>query len=605
MFSTIKKMIFLLDRQEKIQAAWLIALMLFLGFVEVAGVASIMPFIAVLADPDIVQHSQKLREIYTALDFSSTNSFLVALGGLVLIALTVANVVSALTQRSLTWFTYMRSHTLSRRLLIHYLNQPYLFFVQRNSAEMAQNVLNEVTNVVRNILVSIMQSAARIIVNLCIFSLLIAVDPLLTVIVFVVLGGAYCLVYMLVRKQLGRVGRLRIAAAAEKHKAIAEIFAGIKDLKVRGREKIYLDRYDEPSIRTAQYQTIQENISAIPRFIIETITFGGILIIVLYLMLYKGGLGQALPIIGLFAFAGQRMMPGMQAIFVNATKIRFASATLDRLVAEIGHQGKPETLLLAHDDGSVLPLDDEMRLTNLNFAYPAGHPVLRGLNLTIKARTTVGFVGASGAGKTTLIDIMLGLLRADSGEIHIDGRLLTPDNTRAWQNALGYVSQNIVLLDDTIASNIASGLPDSQIDMDAVRRAARLSHLDHFVENELENGYRTRIGENGLRLSGGQRQRIGIARALYTDPSLIIFDEATSALDNLTEQAVIGAVRELAHQKTIIMIAHRLTTVQNCDVIHFMADGQVMQSGTYDMLMETCPAFRKLAQASETGIKPH
>lgn len=602
MLTVVKQMFSLLDKKEKKRAGWIFFLVLIMGFTEVIGIASIMPFLAVIADPGVIERSSKLSYVYHALNFESKNQFMTAIGIAVLLMLVLVNAAGALTQRSLSWFTNMIAHTLSHRLLIHYLNQPYVFFLKNHSASMAQNILSEVNAVVRNILVSIMQSGAKLIVCVFIFGLLIIVNPALTVIALGLLGGAYALVYVFVRKKLNTIGKRRLTATASRHKAITEIFAGIKDLKVKGHEEIYIKKYDDQSIVWARYQAIHENISMIPRYIIETFAFGGIIVIVLYLMIYQQGLSQALPTIGLFAFAGQRMMPGMQIIFMNATKIRFSKAGLDHLVEEIGSSVSADDIKIVSDD-RLMDLKNDLQIKNISFSYTPGQYVLNDLNLSIQANTTVGFVGGTGAGKSTLIDIILGLLTTEKGQVLIDGVPLTADNTRPWQNTIGYVSQNIVLFDDSVTANICCGLPADKIDTVAIKAAAQLAKLDAFIENELPQSYQTHIGENGVRLSGGQRQRLGIARALYTNPSLIIFDEATSALDNVTEFAVIDAINSLAHKKTILMIAHRLSTIKNCDIVHVLDQGKIVSSGTYEHLLQNSPEFQRLALAESHNIE--
>jgi ABC-type multidrug transport system fused ATPase/permease subunit len=594
MLSVVKQMFSLLNRKEKRQAGWIFMLVLIMGIAEVVGIASIMPFLAVIADSSVIDRSEKLSYLYNTFHFESKSAFLTALGIGVLLTLVFVNTAAAITQRSLSWFTNMIAHTLSHRLLIHYLSQPYVFFLRNHSASMAQNILSEVNAIVRNILVSIMQSGARLIVCLLIFILLIVVNPPLTIIALGTLGGAYSIVYLVVRKKLNKIGKKRLESTISRHKAITEIFTGIKDLKVKGHEEIYIKKYDNQSIMWARYQAIHENISMIPRYVIETFAFGGIIIIVLYLMIYQQGLSQALPTIGLFAFAGQRMMPGMQNIFMNATKIRFSKAGLEQLIEEVGDSVKADDIKIVSDHRK-LSMREHLQIKDVFFSYTPEQNVLNGLNLTIDANTTIGFVGGTGAGKSTLIDIILGLLQTNKGQVLVDGTPLSPNTIRAWQNTIGYVSQNIVLFDDSVAANISCGLPEDQINMAAVKTAAALAKIDHFIENELPKSYETHIGENGVRLSGGQRQRLGIARALYANPSLIIFDEATSALDNITEQAVIDAISSLSHKKTILMIAHRLSTIKHCDLIHVLERGQIVASGTYDSLLKTSPEFQRLA----------
>lgn len=592
----LRKVLALLDRSEKIQAAWLFALILAMALIETAGVASVMPFIAVLADPGIVHAPGPIRSVYEAMGLESPRAFTVFLAVGALAILVAANAVAALTNWALSHFTSMRTHTISRRLMIHYLRQPYPFFLNRNSADMAKNILSEVNTVVKNILVSIMQIAARGTVCVFILALLFAVDPLLTAVVIGVLGGAYAAIYALVQKTLAETGRRRVTATGARFKAIAEAFAGIKDIKVLGREAFHVGRYDVPSRESARYSILQENIGMLPRHVLETVAFGILILAVLYLIWTRGSLSGVLPTIALYALAGQRLMPALQQIFSNAAKIRFSTAALDHVADELAHapQDPPSP-----EDRARLPFTRTLSARAIAFRYtPEARPVLENVSFEIPVNSRTGFVGGTGAGKTTLIDILLGLLTPTEGAVAVDGVEIGPGNRRAWQNGIGYVGQHITLFDDTVARNIACGLPDEAIDPAAIERAAKIACIHDFVLSDLPRGYQTEIGENGVRLSGGQRQRIGLARALYHDPPLLVLDEATSALDNLTETQIMDALDALAGRKTIVMIAHRLSTVQSCDRIYVMDKGRIVASGPYDSLLRDSSAFRELARAA-------
>jgi ABC-type multidrug transport system fused ATPase/permease subunit len=304
-------------------------------------------------------------------------------------------------------------------------------------------------------------------------------------------------------------------------------------------------------------------------------------------------LADIVPTLGVFGFAVLKIFPSIQQIYHALTQIRFAAPTLAKL---------HEELVVTASQNNLQSLDTKLRLTdaltldNVSFAYPtAGRAALHELSFCIKANTTVGIVGGTGAGKTTAVDLILGLLLPDSGQITVDGTPLSSGNLREWQKMIGYVPQQIFLSDDSVAANIAFGRSPQDRDMAAIEQASRLAALHDFVMCDLPKGYDTEVGERGVRLSGGQRQRIGIARALYHDPSVLILDEATSALDNLTERSVMDAVKNLAHAKTIIMIAHRLTTVRECDTIFLLENGKLVAQGTFDELVDGHEAFRRMA----------
>ncbi|HEX2473840.1 MAG TPA: ATP-binding cassette domain-containing protein [Lacipirellulaceae bacterium] len=342
-------------------------------------------------------------------------------------------------------------------------------------------------------------------------------------------------------------------------------------------------------------------IGIVPKSAFEIVAQGGLLIVLMVLLGWSGqeNFSNVVPMLGLYAFAGMRLIPALQEIYGTLTKMTFGQAALDRLYNDLALAAASPAP--SHPRDVVpLPLHQLLELRGVTFAYPnAERRALADISLSIPARTTTGFVGATGAGKTTLVDVILGLLEPQRGEVLVDGTSVYPDNIRAWQRSIGYVPQNIFLADDTVAGNIAFGVPRDRIDMQAAERAAKCAELHTFVLEELPDGYQTKIGERGIRLSGGQRQRVGIARALYHDPDVLIFDEATSALDNLTEKAVMDAIRNLAHLKTILVIAHRLSTVRPCDRIFLLDRGQLKTAGTFDELLAHDAGFKKLATAAE------
>jgi ATP-binding cassette, subfamily B, bacterial PglK len=437
-------------------------------------------------------------------------------------------------------------------------------------------------------------------VCLAILTLLIVVDPLVALGIALVLGGSYGAVYLLARRKLSKIGQEQVQLNAERFKSAGEGLSGIKDLKVLGRETTFLQRFAVVARRHSRNNVIAGVISQLPRFALELIAFGGILLVVLHLI----GRGQAavemVPLLALYAFAGYRLMPALQKLFGAVTNLRFSVAALDvvhrDLVRSRDERVDPEVQLAAAAQAAPLPFERQLELRNLSFRYEgAEEPSLRGLSLVIRPNTSVGLVGPTGCGKTTTVDLILGLLAPSGGQILVDGVEVAGENVARWQKNLGYVPQHIYISDDTIARNIAFGVPDEQIDMDAVRKAAQIANLAEFVETELPQGYETGIGERGVRLSGGQRQRIGIARALYRDPAVLVLDEATSALDGITEESVMDAVRTLLKKKTIIMIAHRLTTVKECDVIYQLDHGSILAKGSYDQLMAESRWFRSAA----------
>jgi ABC-type multidrug transport system fused ATPase/permease subunit len=593
---TLKKLLALLTPLERKRAGLLMGMILVMAFLDMLGVASILPFMAVLANPELVQTNAVLNTAFTASSYigiHTTQQFLFALGVLVFVLLVTSLAFKALTTYAQTRFALMREYSIGKRLVEGYLHQPYSWFLNRHSADLGKTILSEVSTVIHNGMMPLMTLMAQSTVALALLILLLIVDPLLALSVGVVLGLAYAGIFAVMSGWLKRLGQARIKANQERFTAVSEAFGAAKEVKVGGLEQAYIQRFAAPAHTYARSEASARVIAQVPRYALEAIAFGGMLLVMLYLMAKSGSFASALPIIALYAFAGYRLMPALQQIYGAFTQLRFAGPALDALHQDLISLQAADA---QHAHLSPLPLTQAIRLEQVSYRYPnAPHPALKGIDLSIPAHSTVGFVGATGSGKTTTVDVILGLLEPQEGHLSIDGQPITAANRRQWQRAIGYVPQHIYLADDSVAANIAFGVPAKDINLKAVERAAKIANLHEFVVNDLPQGYATTVGERGVRLSGGQRQRIGIARALYHNPQVLILDEATSALDNLTEQAVMEAVNNLGHDITIILIAHRLSTVRQCDQIYLLERGVVKAQGTFEELSENNTQFKLMA----------
>ena len=603
MIKTFRMLLDLLTSKER-RAFYIVGgFMLLVGIFETAGVASILPFMAVLAEPAKIQTNAHLSMIYEALHFSSAQGFLVFLGIGTFLMTMLGIVMHILSLYTVTRFTNECSYMLSTQLLGGYLHQPYAWFLNRHSSDLGKAVLSEVDNVVSQSFMPGMTFLSNLVVAAFISAFLIALQPVIAVATTVVLVISYAGIFIVARKYLTRFGQIRFAANAERYKIAQEATAGIKDVKLLGLEDRYVRRFRHPARRMARVSAARAMIAQAPRYLLQGVAFGGMLLIILGMLIVQSAtLGTILPLLAVYAFAGLRLLPAVQQVYQEVTSMRYSQPSLVALHKDI-------TEIRARDadpvaiDAAPLPLNDRLELIDVRYAYPlAEREALQGLTLTIPARTTVGIVGSTGAGKTTAVDLILGLLVMQKGTLAVDGQPITPSNVRAWQNNIGYVPQAIFLTDDTVAANIAFGQTADEIDRAAMERAARTAELHDFVMSELPQGYDTLVGERGIRLSGGQRQRIGIARALYADPDVLIMDEATSALDNLTEKAVMDAVHNLGHAKTIILIAHRLTTVQACDTIFMLEHGRLVAQGTYDELLDSSRKFRAMAVGGHAAL---
>ncbi len=577
---------YLLTSHERKISALLILMILIMALLDMVGVASIIPFIAVVTNPDLVETNVILKYLFeTSKKFGVENiqQFLIVLGGLVFLVLVFSLTFKALTTYFSLRFVQMREYSIGKRLIEGYLRQPYSWYLNKHSAELGKNILSEVGVVISTGLRPLIDLIANSMVTLSITILLVIVDPKLMLIVSCSLGIAYGLIYVFTSKFLKILGKERTEKNQLRFLAINEAFGAIKEIKVGGLEKNYIKRFSDSAEVFASNNSYALSIEQVPRYILEAIAFGGIMLVILYLMSQTGSFNNALPIISVYVFAGYRLMPALQMIYRSVTLLTYSQTALGTLVKDFKELKKEK---LSEDKNFVF-FNKTITLKNINYSYPSSsREVLKNINFAIPAKTSVGLIGTTGSGKTTMVDIILGLLEAQKGTLEVDGNLITKKNARSWQRSIGYVPQHIYLSDDTVAANIAFGLNDQDIDQEAVEKASKLANLHLFVTEELPKKYQTKVGERGVRLSGGERQRIGIARALYHNPQLLILDEATSALDNQTEAAIMDAVNTLSKNITIILIAHRLTTLSKCDNIIKLKKGEIIDQGKFDRMID-------------------
>jgi ABC-type multidrug transport system fused ATPase/permease subunit len=600
MYVTMRKLYGILDPEQRSLSLVLLAIFLTRGLLDTAGIASIMPFLAVVGNPDIIQTNPFLASLHVFFGQPEQQKFLVILGAIVLTFLTSSLLFSAYAHWYMQQFAQMTGYQLSTRLMSTYLQRPYSWFLRQNSANLGRTILQEVDQVLARSLLPVLRLISRLVVTGFIVFLVFLIEPLIALIAASLLVSLYTLIYLFIRRYLARISSATWLANEARFRISNEAFGGIKDVKVTGLEHAYIDRYRRPALENARNLTNQNTLSVVPKYFMELTAFGSMLLLLVFLIITRhGDLGAALPIVGLYAFAGYRLLPALQDIYHALADLRFGTRPLDYLYGQLSSSEMPTPIAATrqpNEHATPLVVSASVDLQSIQYHYPdAPAPSLVDVSLRIPANYSVAFVGTTGAGKTTLIDIIMGLLRPDFGKLLVDGTEITSENVRRWQANIGYVPQNIFLSDASIAENIAFGIPLHEIDSDAIERAARMASLHEFVINELPDGYETQIGERGVRLSGGQRQRIGIARALYRNPGVLVLDEATSALDNVTERAVIDAISQLGNSKTIIMIAHRLSTVRHCDMIFLMERGRLVASGTYDELSAGSTTFREMA----------
>ena len=604
-FSTWKKAWALLDARER-RMAWLVLVVIIVAALSAAlMVGSVMPFLAVLADPSRIQSVAVLSWAYETFGFTSIYSFLIALGLFSFAVIVTASAVQIAKTWAVARFAWRRLYSISHRVLGGFLAQPYAFFLNRHSGEMGPRVLVEPLRVVLQFYRPAAELIAASFTIVAIIAMLLWVEPIVALVSLVILGGIYGMVYRSTRRHLRALGQTSVAADRERYRMTNESFAGIKDIKLLGRERAYLGRYAKPSMQQANAEVKITVLSQVPHYALQAIALGGVIVLCIVLVdpdaiTSTAALGDVLPVLGVFAFAGQRLMPELSRVYASLAQIQAGTPAVEAIHDDLFSNLRQDPLPTT--DGVALGLRENLVLDAISYTYPASDTVsIDGISIAIRAGEKIGIVGASGAGKTTLVDLILGLLEPGSGRLVADGTAIHAGNLRDWMRTVGYVPQDIFLTDASICENIALGASPEDIDHAGVRRAAGIARIDEFIRTELPEGYDTQIGERGVRLSGGQRQRLGIARALYHDADLIVFDEATSALDNLTERDVMQAIGALPGNKTLLMIAHRLSTIKSCDRIVVLDRGRLAGFDTWENLMAENAVFRRIAKLGETA----
>lgn len=568
MLSSLKQLWQILSPLDKRKVIYVFILVMGMAFIESAGVISIMPFLAVLSNPNVVESNSYLKQLYDFTGAANKQNFILYLGFLSLFVVICSTVFKIVTQYAVNRFASLQRHYFSTRLLKTYLQQNYEFFIQRNSATLAKNILSEVDQLIWTMILPALTLMSYGVVLLSMVGILLLYDPLMAIATAFVLGLFYASIYMLVRKKLTQIGQEFTQANKERYQTCQEALAGIKDVMINNAEHGYIKQFEESSRVFARHIATRETLGQVPLNVIETVGYGCLIGLAMLLVVSGKEVSHILPVLGLYGFAAYRMLPAAQNMYRAISQIKFSEQVLSVLKPEFALE-KDELKHIEKDSTQYLKFENSIRLENISFAYPnrMESPILNNFSLEVKKNASLGIIGKSGSGKSTLMDIMLGLLFPQQGKVYIDDVELTADNITQWRDLVGYVPQNIYLADKSIAENIAFGVAKIDIDLKRVEFVARQAQIDDFIQSQLPLGYHTLVGERGVMLSGGQRQRIGIARALYKNPQVLFMDEATSALDTETEQAVNEAIQNLNGKMTMVIIAHRKSAVTQCNQI--------------------------------------
>lgn len=587
-----------LGPRRKRQFALLLGLMLVSMFSEVVSLGAVLPFLGILTAPERVFNHPIVADMARAWGITSADQLVLPFTIAFAAAALAAGAIRMLLLWASTRVAFACGADLSIEVYRRTLYQPYRVHVARNSSEVITGITKKVDGVVFYVLLPLLTLLSSSVLLVAITIVLIAINPVVALVATVGFGAGYGLIALMTHQRLHRNSQRIAHEQTQVMKALQEGLGGIRDVLLDGMQSVYCDVYrraDHPLRRAQSYIVIN---SGSPRIGMETLGMMLIAALAYGLGRQSGGIAVALPVLGALALGAQRLLPALQQSYAAWANITASHASLADAI-ELLDQPLPVDIL--QPIPAPLPFQDDIRFEAIRFRYSSDGPwVLDGLDLTIPKGARIGFVGRTGSGKSTTLDLLMGLLTPTEGKLLVDGQSISGNRIRAWQRTIAHVPQSIYLADTTLAENIAFGVSRDDIDMQRVQQAARQAQIAEFIESRAE-GYHAFVGERGIRLSGGQRQRIGIARALYKQATVLVFDEATSALDNATEQSIMSTIEGLNRNLTItiLIIAHRLSTVRHCDSIVELEQGRVVAQGAYGQLLECSPSFRQMAQAAD------
>jgi ATP-binding cassette, subfamily B, bacterial PglK len=577
----IRRVLFLARPYGRGKLAGVFSLSLAQALFQVIGITSIFPFLAIAADPERIRRSHFGTRFLSLFPPMENRQLLLVAGIVAIVALLLSNTVNLLSEYGRTRYAQDFAHWLRVRLLRRMTSQPYTYFLQRNSGDLLKKVMGDVTNYAGGVLLPLLDTVARSLTAVLLLVTLFLVQPVIALSATIVLGGYYIIIFRLLARKRREIDEGLKRSVAGAYREAQQMLGGIKPVKVHRAEEHFLRRFSCHSVVLAEMYARLPIFANSARYFVEPLAFGGLVVAVLLLAARGRDFSDILPNLGVMALAGYRLLPSLQLLYAQLTQVsmrhvvdevyeEFVAAEADEPVprefagAPAVEYRAPESIAHASPRHS----EHAITLCQVSYCYPgAARPALDRISIVIPRNSSLGVIGPTGSGKSTFVDLLLGLYQPTAGEILIDGQLLTPVLVPSWQASIGYVPQDIFFIDDTIARNIAFGLANEEIDHSRLREACAMAQVIDFIESELPDGFDTNVGERGIRLSGGQRQRIGLARALYRRPSLLILDEATSALDIRTEAKLLEALRRLSGTVTMIIAAHRLSAVADCDEV--------------------------------------
>lgn len=600
MLKQLRELHSLLTGKQRRKLLGLQLLIIIMAFAEIVSVVAIGPFMSLVGDMDRLHGDGIMGQLYQASGFETPQGFMTLVGIGVLVALVIAGLFSMFTTWRLSLYGAHVGAELSSRLYRYYMHQPWLFHSSGSSGLLISRVSQESQRITTKIINPVLQLNAKLVMVSLMGLALVVYNPMVALTGIAIFIVTYLLLYKTVRRLLITNGKQVSRSHEDRFRLMTEGFGGIKEVLLLRRQGAFTGQFDKASRHMARGTGLTQALSDAPRYAIEVVAYGSVIFLVLFLLnTHQGDLGAILPMLSIYALAGFKLLPAFQKIYSSVSNMRGNMSAFEAIRGDLKASHEHDLALRErtanHDLTTAWVPRRDITLDNVTFHYPGkDEPALDGLSLTIPAQGVVGLVGASGSGKSTAVDLLLGLIMPERGHVRIDDAPLTEANRGEWQNAVGFVPQHIFLADASVRENVAFGIPQEEIDDDRVQAALQMAQLDALVA-AMPEGLETHVGERGVQLSGGQRQRIGIARALYQQPHVLVLDEATSALDGITEKLVMADIQKFSQERTIVMVAHRLATVKGCDLIYLVAEGKVQDCGTYDELVDRNSVFRKMA----------
>ena len=561
--TNLKKLLAITTRQEKKNFIILIFMSIFLSVIETVGISAIMPFITLASDPSKIVSNKYSKIVYDFFEFSTATNFMIFFG-LFLIGLYIFRATySMLYNYILNKFAFGRFHAFAFRLFKNYTNLPYKRFVKRNSAELIKTIVNEASNL-SFYMQSLLLIFSEFFTVVLLYALLLLMDWKMTLVLTILLGAKVLFLLFFLKKRIEKEGLKRSIMQSKFYKILNETFGNFKIIKlIQNEEKLYSE-FSNISYGYAKANIVSNTLNQLPRLSLETIGFSVLIGIVVYVLFEYNDASFVLPIISMYALALYRILPALNRILSNYNTLLFLSNSLDIVYSDLSYT--PQT-----EGKDFIDFKNKIELTNVSFEYNKNKKVLENINIIINKGDKVAFVGESGSGKSTLVDLIIGLYKPLSGEIVIDDKKLTSDNVKSYRSKVGYIPQSIYLFDGTVGENVAFGY---EYDKEKIIEVLKKANIYDFLSSK--EGIDTLVGDGGIQLSGGQKQRIGIARALYSDPEILVLDEATSALDNETEAKIMDEIYETSQDKTLLIIAHRLSTIERCDRKIILSNGKII-----------------------------